>query len=267
MFPFTTVLLIFLLLVLTVYLLHKVRNMHLLLHEFRDASRNDTVALFRQLEALKGLYLDLGLAKSLPATRGWAASPDFLAQLAQHALEEKPRTVVECSSGVTTLVLARCMQLNGAGKVYSLEHDEQYAEQTRAHLARHGLASFAEVVVAPLRALPIDAASWLWYTLDGLPKATPIDMLVIDGPPRAVGPLARYPAGPTLFHRLAPRATVFLDDAGRADELAILARWKSEFPALAQSKRDCEKGCAVLRAAQNVSPLPMNMSSSVSARD
>lgn len=266
MFPFTTVLLIVVLLGLTVYVLHKVRSVHLLLHQLRDTSRNDTVALFRQLEALIGLYLDLGLTKSLPATRGWAASPDFLAQLARHALEEKPHTVVECSSGVSTLVLARCMQMNGAGKVYSLEHDAQYAGQTRAQLARHGLSEFAEVLEAPLRALPIGALSWQWYTLDALPRATPIDMLVIDGPPRSVGALARYPAGPTLFQRLAPHAAVFLDDAGRADELAILARWKSEFPALVQSTRECEKGCAVLRVTPNISPLPTNLTNSARVR-
>lgn len=252
MFPLTTVLLIVLLLALTAYVLHKVRAVHLLLHEVRDEGRNGTTALFRQLEALIGLYLDLGLTKSLPATRGWAASPDFLAQLARHALEEKPRTVVECSSGVSTLVLARCMQINGGGKVYSLEHDAQYAEQTRAQLARLGLSEFADVLLAPLRKVPIGAVLFPWYTIDVLPRMAPIDLLVIDGPPRAVGALARYPAGPILFHRLAPNAAVFLDDAGRADEIAILSRWQGEFPALVQSERDCEKGCAVLRALPKV---------------
>ena len=55
-------------------------------------------------------------------------------------------------------------------------------------------------------------------------------MLVIDGPPQAAGTQARYPAGPLLFPRLAPGAAVYLDDAARSDEQAILRRWRSEFP-------------------------------------
>ncbi|MBJ7310846.1 class I SAM-dependent methyltransferase [Rugamonas sp. CCM 8940] len=231
---------------LCLYALHKLRHVHLLLYESRDQSRQDTAALFRQIEALQALYIDLDLRHSLPGTRGWAASPDFLLELARHALAERPAVVVECSSGTSTLVLARCMQLNGAGKVYSLEHEPRYAEQTRQQLRRHGLADWAEVIDAELLPQAIDGQNWPWYATTGLPAGLAIALLVIDGPPQATGALARYPAGPALFPRLAPRASVFLDDAGRADEQAILRRWRVEFPELQQSSRPCEKGCAVL---------------------
>ena len=247
MFAFTTILLAAAILGVSLYALHKLRHVHLLVHDLKDQASGDNMALFRQLEALQGLYVDLGLSKSLPATRGWAASPDFLLELARHALQYKPRCVVECSSGTSTLVLARCMQINGGGKVYSLEHDAVYAHETRTQLARHGLSEFAQVLVAPLRRMQIGGAEWPWYAHDVLPAALDIDMLAIDGPPMATGPLARYPAGPALFPRLARNAAVFLDDAKRADETAILARWRLEFPALSQSMRSCEKGCALLR--------------------
>ncbi len=67
-------------------------------------------------------------------------------------------------------------------------------------------------------------------------------MLVIDGPPEAVGPLARYPAGPSLFPSLSVGATVFLDDAARDDEKRIIERWQREFPDLERQDHDCEKG-------------------------
>ncbi|PWF47648.1 class I SAM-dependent methyltransferase [Massilia glaciei] len=248
MFPITTVLLIVSLLVICMRILHKLRNVHLLLYSSRGQAQTDTAAVFRQFEALIGLYHDLGLSKSLPPTRGWSASPDFLAQLTRHALLEKPLTVVECSSGASTLVLARCMQINGAGRVYSLEHDPVYAEKTRAELARHGLGEFAVVLLAPLRGFSAGAPERLWYARDALPPGLAIDMLAIDGPPKDTGALARYPAGPALFPLLAPNAAVFLDDAARPEEQAILSRWKDEFPALAFSTRECEKGCAVMRA-------------------
>jgi hypothetical protein len=87
--------------------------------------------------------------------------------------------------------------------------------------------------------------SWLWYDTGALPPLA-FDMLSIDGPPQATGNLARYPAGPLLFPRLRAGAAIFMDDADRPDERAILARWKNEFPLFAQSARYCEKGCAVL---------------------
>lgn len=230
------------------YLLHKVRRIHLLLHAVHDDARRDGAALFRQVEALHGLYAELGLKNSLPPMRGWAASPDFLMELVSHARAARPRRVVECSSGISTLVLARCMQLNGGGKVVSLEHDPVYAARTREQLARLGLSGWAEVIDAPLRRQQWHGAAWHWYALDALPGAVPdgIDMLVIDGPPQSTGALARYPAGPALFGRLNGGAGVFVDDASRPDEQAMLARWASEFPELQQSLRPCEKGCAVL---------------------
>ncbi|MDC8756858.1 class I SAM-dependent methyltransferase [Janthinobacterium fluminis] len=246
MFPITTVALIFALALLCLYTLHKVRLIHLLAHELKDQAQQSPANLFRQLEALQGLYVDLRLERSLPGTRGWAASPDFLEELVRHAFAARPRVVVECSSGTSTLVLARCMQLNGRGKVYSLEHDAQYAEQTRQQLQLHGLAEWAVVLEAPLREHALGNDNWPWYVADFLPEEAAIDMLVIDGPPLATRVLARYPAGPLLFRRMAADGTVFLDDAGRPDEQAILRRWKSEFPMFEQTSRPCEKGCAVL---------------------
>jgi hypothetical protein len=235
-----------LLLSVSLYIVHKLRLVHLLLHDVRDRASGDGAALFRQLEALQGLYVELNLKKSLPPTRGWAASPDFLLELVRHARSAQPRTVVECSSGTSTLVLARCMQLNGAGKVISLEHDAYYARETRAQLRRHGLQDWAQVLDAPLLPLDLAGESWPWYDLAVLKPGLSIDLLVIDGPPQATRPLARYPAGPLLFPKLAAGAHVFLDDATRADELDILRRWRREFPALHQSTRACEKGCSVL---------------------
>lgn len=235
-----------LLLFVSLYILHKLRLVHLLLHDVRDRTSRDSAVLFRQMEALQGLYVELDLKHSLPPTRGWAASPDFLLELARHARSARPRVVVECSSGASTLVLARCMQLNGGGKVLSLEHDPYFASQTRMQLSRLGLEDWAQVLDAPLQPHELAGESWPWYDIAALPANLAIDLLVIDGPPQATRPLARYPAGPLLFPMLTAGAHVFLDDAARADEQTVLQRWKNEFPALDQSARTCEKGCSVL---------------------
>lgn len=246
MLSYATLSLVCMVLLLGLYSLRKLRLVHILLHQVHDLTRQQPATLFRQLEALQGLYVELALRRSLPDTRGWAASPDFLLELVRHARAAHPLTVVECSSGTSTLVLARCMQLNGAGKVYSLEHDLHFAEQTRHQLHQHGLHGWAEVLYAPLLPHSLDGERWPWYATEGLPAAG-IDMLVIDGPPQASRAQARFPAGPLLFPRLSDGAAVFLDDAARTDELAIVQRWQDAYPDLALSSRQCEKGCAVLQ--------------------
>lgn len=203
--------------------------------------------LFTQLETLYGLYADLTFQKSLPPTRGWAASPDFLGVLARHVTQARPKAILECGSGVSTVVLARACELNGIGRVYSLEHLPDFAERIRSELSRHGLAGHAEILDAPLTRHTLDDGSeWSWYGLRALPPIQ-FDMLVIDGPPNTTGPLARYPAGPLLFPHLEPGASVFLDDTHRKDEQETVARWLRERPDLICSWVPSEKGCAVLR--------------------
>lgn len=198
---------------------------------------------FRQLEALYSVYLDLGLKNSLPPTRKWAASPDILKQLSTYALQERPKFIVECGSGVSTIALARCAQLNGEGHVYTLEHWPEAAQQTRRNLKQHGLEEYATVLEGPLKSYELGGQTWSWYSLDGLPEAD-IDMLFVDGPPAATQSLARYPAGPLLLSRLTPGAAAFLDDANRGDEKQIVERWAREFPTYKRGNLDCEKGCA-----------------------
>ena len=208
--------------------------------------RRDSQNLFVQGEALNALYKDLDFRKSLSPTRGWSASPDFLGIIARHVTEARPKAILECGSGVSTVVLARACELNGVGRVYSLEHQAVFAERSRSELQRHGLSEHSEILEAPLTPHTLDGREWSWYRLDALPSIK-FDMLVIDGPPETTGPLARYPAGPLLFPHLTPGASVFLDDAHRDDEKEAVARWVRERPDLTCIWVPSEKGCAVLR--------------------
>jgi hypothetical protein len=52
--------------------------------------------------------------------------------------------------------------------------------------------------------------------------------LFVDGPPGAIARQVRYPAFPLLADRLAPGATVVLDDSRRSAEAAIVKAWKQE---------------------------------------
>ncbi|WPL17661.1 putative O-methyltransferase [Thiorhodovibrio winogradskyi] len=238
---------------ITILTLHKVRKVHLALFSLSEkmiAVERETKWLYQQLQSIYSLEKLLNCAKPLPTLRGWAASPDFLLGIAQHVLREKPQIVLECSSGSSTIVLARSMQLNGRGHVYSLEHDSRYSERTRVELADQGLSDWGTVIDAPLQKLH-DLEGHIWYALDQLPKDIKFDMLVIDGPPKDTCPLARYPALPALLSRLSAGASIFLDDASREDEKKIAQRWAIEFPSLRQEQLHYEKGCLKLTLPEN----------------
>jgi predicted O-methyltransferase YrrM len=235
---------------LVAFTLYKVRNMHRMLfrlsRQVSEVLPRQLDEQFRQLEALANLRAEIEPVGILPPTRGWAASPDFLVVVASAAREHRPQCVVECSSGVSTIVLARCMQKNGSGHVYSLEHDPIYAVRTRDHLVRLGLAEWATVIDAPLEEQVIDQGVHRWYAKDKLPGHLTIDMLIIDGPPADTQSLARYPAGPVLFPRLSENGRVYLDDADRQDEREIVARWLARFAMLQHANIPTEKGCVML---------------------
>ena len=198
---------------------------------------------FRQVEALMALYYRLQPRIPFPFTRGWAASPDFLLTVANCVLDRRPSTIVECGSGVSTIVMARCAQLNTVGHVYSLEHDARFALATRDELSKQGLSDFATVIHAPLVETSIPDWDGKWYELSGLAIDGLVDFVVVDGPPVVAAKLARYPAGPAFFGRLSEGAMILLDDADRADEKTIADLWSKRFHGLsALTLPECEKG-------------------------
>jgi predicted O-methyltransferase YrrM len=188
-------------------------------------------ATFAQVEALLALYRDADPDRGLPATRGYAASPDLLGWLHRLITDTRPRLVVECGSGVSTLVAAYALRANGAGTVVAIEHEPQHADTTSRLLAQHGLTDHAEVRVSPLAPIELEGESWPWYDPDAFPDG-PIDVLLVDGPPGTTRPHARFPALPILFDRLADDGVVVLDDMIRSDEREIAARWLEGFPSL-----------------------------------
>ncbi|MBF0256641.1 MAG: class I SAM-dependent methyltransferase [Gammaproteobacteria bacterium] len=175
----------------------------------------------------------------------WSAAPDFLGLLVDHCLSHKPRVIVECSSGISTLMLAAACRLNGHGQVFSLENGAEFAQRTRQQLQRQGLSPQAQVLDAPLQPLVLNQTNFVWYDLSALPQL-PLDMLVIDGPPGLLQPLSRYPALPLLFERLNAGASLFLDDAARADEQEIVRLWLEQFPQLQRKDIPSERGCVRL---------------------
>lgn len=244
---FLTLALVLAILLIVLVTLHKVRKVHISsFHLIRDLeiTRKETKTLFSQIHALSALEKKLALPHPIPPVRGWVASPDFLLTVADFVLSRKPRQVVECSSGVSTLVAARCLQMNGEGHVYSLEHDLIYAKKTSQMIEEYGLGEWATILHASLISYENEM---LWYDDRVLPSyIDAIELLVVDGPPHSTCPLARFPALPRLFPRLSSNAAIVLDDADREDEKEIILRWMNLAPDFNYQYLSHEKGCAIM---------------------
>ena len=198
------------------------------------------------MSSYQSLEKNLAFDKALPVTEHWSAAADFLELISDYCLQNKPRVIVECSSGTSSLVLAQCCQLNGVGHVYSLENGEEYVKQTNRQLDDFLLSGYCDVMHSPLQGVRLGEERYQWYAFDNLPDIE-IDMLVIDGPPGFLQKYSRYPALPVLSERMAQHCAVFLDDAARDDEQELVKRWLSEEPDFQAEYIENERGCFVLK--------------------
>ena len=189
----------------------------------------------REIEALVQLFQQFTPRAPMPSSGDYALNPTDLLDLLHLVRLRKPRLVVELGSGTSSVWLGYALEQYG-GKLVSFDHDGDYARQTRTMLAAHGLNAVAEVRDAPLRELTVDGNTYQWYDVDQLRDLIGINLLVVDGPPAATGPDARYPALSVLGPRLAASATVVLDDANRPDERDAVRRWTEEVPGLTEER-------------------------------
>ena len=139
-----------------------------------------------------------------------------------------------------------------------VEHDVGWAAWVTDQLDREGIGAGVSVLHAPLVPHPRAEPGLSWYDeaalTEGLRTALHgdrIDLLLIDGPPAYASGmgLARYPALPVLLDRLAPGATIVLDDAERAGEQEVLRRWEGE-TGLVFDRRAEQTGLAVATTAR-----------------
>ena len=203
---------------------------------------------FSQLEALHTLTAVLPAHDVLPATRGWAASPDLLLVLVDLVISERPSLIVECGSGASTLWLALAMRrFKIDGRIIALDHDPAFGARTRDFLVRHDVHDLAEVRDAPLEDVSLDGETYSWYTSRAWAGLTGIDLLFVDGPPATTGHRARYPALPLLRGSMSPAATAVLDDLVVPDMQDVLRLWLEAYPEFSSEILPLEKRAAVLR--------------------
>jgi Methyltransferase domain len=157
------------------------------------------------------------------ANESWSAETCFLASMLNW-LPTTAGTIVECGSGLSTLVLAAATTSYGR-RLLTLEHDMAWAQKVRAALT-FAPGSNVEVTLTPLQSY----GDFDWYSIAGVPPLAPIGFVVCDGPPGATRG-GRYGLVPVLKDMMAPGCIVLLDDTQRPEERRIFDRWREELDA------------------------------------
>ena len=231
------------------------------LHRMRQAEARHYL---EHIQGVHFLHQVLPLRAPLPPLTGWAASPQLASTLISLIQKETPANVLELGSGASTVAMAYALETVGAGHLLAVDHDDTYARRTRRLLEEHGLQEWATVEHAPLSKHSLNDQSQRWYDLETVSGAvaqhTPIDLLVVDGPPYETCPQARCPVVKYLHKHLSEHAIIVHDDALRDDEQAAIERWMQTLNTLDVRIQDTAKGIAILKRAARRDPVEPRMS-------
>ena len=200
----------------------------------------------REMEALLQLYQRVTPRAAMPGLGRWALDPTAVLALLDLVERGWPERVLELGSGTSSVWLGYALERLGSGHLVSIDHDERYAEVTREYVHRHGLDEIVEVRIAPLTDAGLPGHEALWYEDSVFGDVSDIDLLIVDGPPKATGRISRYPALPKLVPQLSGSAAVAIDDADRPDEKEIVQRWREEFPELSEVSEATDSSLRVL---------------------
>lgn len=253
---FTSLMLLVLMLIFIVFNSHK--NREFLVWELEklnnslaknmDQMEGAILKSFNQTGSLLNIHKFLPELNNLPTTRDWAASPDVLQLIIKEFIKQKPVSIIECGSGVSTLVFASLFKkFNIQGKIISLDHDSFYAEKTRETLIENGLNEYVTILDAPLVDYTLDGKQYKWYDLKDLPQDIKFDMAFIDGPPTNTNKLARFPFYDLIKNRLSEKYTLIVDDAKRVDEIEMVNLWNLSEASLKVEDAFCEKGALIVK--------------------
>jgi len=178
---------------------------------------------------------------------GWSIDTFLGRWLIQHILETRPKCIVELGSGSSTILIARALDLIGAGEVthIAVDHEKKYLDLTHNLAELNGIAERIEFLHCPL--IFEEKYGKQWYSeLEKRTAGLKIDLLLIDGPPGPLQPMSRLPAFQALMPFMNETCVVVLDDANRADEQLIAEQWVRENPSFQLHYQKEGHGVAIL---------------------
>ena len=208
-------------------------------NEQKQAAKNS----MRQIESSVRLQHYLGADIMLPQMHNWMISPDFGVLLVELIEENAYDAVIEFGSGTSTLLAAKALGRMAATRanhlqvpLFSFDHLGEYLDKTKRRLMAAKLADGVDLIHAPLAPwVSSDRTEFSYYDCreallrlkSQLPEAGARILVVVDGPPAATGPKARFPALPMLLETMGDsnQYHFLLDDMIREDEKQVANAW------------------------------------------
>lgn len=172
--------------------------------------REDNPSVWAAVDALKAGNPDFTHFATLCDAYGnqpWTATPEYLQQ-AYDLVMQMPNDgrILECGSGLSTLVLACAAQRQGLHHTV-LEHDERWRKNTEDWLRNFDLCGPNGLPPWFEQTTLVDTESGKWYLT--APDMGSVDFIVIDGPPRCFGGDRLHP----LRQPWIGKAVCLIDDA------------------------------------------------------
>ncbi len=149
---------------------------------------------------------------------GFMAGLNYLKQIAR-ATDETKGPILECGSGLTTLLMA--MLTKGRNiHIYSLEHHPIWQEKMTKTCQKLGF-DHVSIINAPLK----NFGDYDWYDVDKANLPMDFNLVICDGPPGKIKG-SRYGLIPEMDKHLTESCTILLDDAGRKNEKQVIEHWE-----------------------------------------
>ncbi|HTL54731.1 MAG TPA: hypothetical protein VL361_03595 [Candidatus Limnocylindrales bacterium] len=182
-------------------------------------------------DALRGhATVDLRRTGFPVETNSWTLDRHTLQFLVSLVRVLKPKHILEFGGGLSTGVLAwACAQIAFPTELVSIDHDPHFLRSTLRELRRQEAKCDFSLHHAPLVLRPCLDQLLPIYDLEpgSVPSAFHADLILIDGPPLALGGRAGM-----LFQAMefAKSGTlILLDDSARREERQALALWRETF--------------------------------------
>lgn len=111
--------------------------------------RSQFKSLDRRLQGYISLTSFIGSTRPVPSLSGWRLSPDNAVELVRLICDRTPTIFVELGSGSSTILAATVMDRIGHGHIFSVEHEQHFAAETRTLVEEAGLGHRVTILAGP----------------------------------------------------------------------------------------------------------------------
>jgi predicted O-methyltransferase YrrM len=213
-----------------------------------------TVAVSTAMQSYR--KVDLQQVHPIPVPKGWMMDEETLAFLIRVIEALGPTHIIEFGSGISTQVIAwACARLRHRCHITSIDHDPEFIERTREQIEAYDPSAPVTYLFAPLvaRKLSDRLLPTYHFSRDAVSVHGFADLIVVDGPPRALG--GREGVLYQALDMARVGTLILLHDADRQEEKDAILNWQKVLKGAIQitSLPEFPKGLAAIVVAEPIS--------------